>query len=129
MKDCIPGCHKTGEHDTCGRFIGNNVGEIIHVAKRDNVEKAQLSLIPTKAQVSEAKVWMFGAKKYGRDNWQKGLPFLSVIDSLLRHALAYKEGETHDSDTGESHMAHVRCNAAMLIEFESTHPELDDRKK
>lgn len=98
-------------------------------AKRDNSGKAKLSYIPRRAQEAEARVWEFGGKKYGRRNWEKGLPWLSVIDSLLRHAMALQSGEINDPETGEHHAAHIRCNAAMLIEFEHTHPELDDRKK
>jgi hypothetical protein len=96
-------------------------------ADRANSGKVQLSYIPTKAEEAEARVWMFGAKKYSRDNWKKGLPFLSVIDSIKRHVNAFKDGETYDPESGEHHMAHVRCNAAMLIEFIDSHPELDDR--
>lgn len=98
-------------------------------AKRFNSGKVQLTYNPIRAQEAEARVWMMGAKKYGRNNWEKGLPFLSVLDSLLRHATAYQSGETLDPESGLPHMAHIRCNAAMLIEYQVTHPELDDRKK
>lgn len=116
---CFP-CHD--------KYIGSGKIDRIKTADRFNDGKVQLSYLPTKAQESEARVWMKGAKKYTRDNWKKGLPFLSVIDSMLRHVLAFKEGENNDPETGESHMGHVRCNAAMLIEFLESHPELDDRK-
>jgi hypothetical protein len=98
------------------------------LADRKNDGKVQLTLIPYEAQKQEALVMMFGAKKYSRDNWKKGLPFLSVCDSILRHVNAYIQGETNDPESGLPHMAHLRCNAAFLIEFGITHPELDDRK-
>ena len=40
-------------------------------AKRFNKDKIDLSLLPRHALEEEAKVWMFGAEKYGRDNWKK----------------------------------------------------------
>lgn len=116
---CFP-CHY--------KYLKSEENRKTKTADRFNDGKVQLSYIPNKAQEAEARVWMKGAKKYSRDNWKKGLPFLSVIDSMLRHVLAFKEGEDNDPETGESHMAHVKCNASMLIEFLSTHPELDDRK-
>lgn len=40
-----------------------------------------------------------GAKKYGENNWQKGLPINCYIDSAIRHYLKWKRGdkdERHD---------------------------------
>ena len=40
-----------------------------------------------------------GALKYGENNWQKGIPIQSYIDSAIRHYLKYKSGwndEPHD---------------------------------
>lgn len=40
-----------------------------------------------------------GAKKYGENNWQKGLPVNCYIDSAVRHYLKYLRGdqdERHD---------------------------------
>lgn len=41
-----------------------------------------------------------GAKKYGENNWQKGLPARSYVDSALRHYWKFMRGdvdERHDS--------------------------------
>lgn len=40
-----------------------------------------------------------GAEKYGIDNWKKGIPEASYIDSAIRHYLKYRRGdydERHD---------------------------------
>lgn len=40
-----------------------------------------------------------GAKKYGENNWQKGLPVNCYLDSAIRHYLKYRRGdddEPHD---------------------------------
>lgn len=34
-----------------------------------------------------------GAKKYGENNWQKGLPVNCYLDSALRHYLKYRRGD------------------------------------
>ena len=46
-----------------------------------------------------AKQFEDGAKKYGEDNWQKGIPTSCYIDSAVRHYLKYLRGdndEPHD---------------------------------
>ena len=40
-----------------------------------------------------------GAKKYGENNWQKGLPVSCYVDSAIRHYLKFRRGdddEPHD---------------------------------
>jgi hypothetical protein len=46
-----------------------------------------------------AKHFEEGAEKYGENNWQKGLPVHSFINSAIRHLLKHKSGwddEPHD---------------------------------
>jgi hypothetical protein len=88
-------------------------------AKRFNEGKVDYTLIPINAQRAEARVWMLGEKKYGRYNWQKlwGSDTVPVVmGCLLRHAYAILEGEDYDKESGQPHAAHIRANAAMLIE-------------
>lgn len=37
-----------------------------------------------------------GAEKYGPDNWQKGIPTSSYVDSGVRHALKHLRGDTDE---------------------------------
>lgn len=37
-----------------------------------------------------------GARKYGENNWQKGLPVSCYIDSAIRHYLKYRRGDTDE---------------------------------
>ena len=39
------------------------------------------------------------------------------------------DGEDKDPESGLSHLAHAACCIMFLLEFEKTHPELDDRYK
>lgn len=82
--------------------------------------------MPERALVETTKVWEFGAKKYSKDNWRKGMKWSRVLKSLLRHAIAIGLGQFKDPETGLPHAAHIMCNACMLLEYEVTHPELND---
>ena len=37
-----------------------------------------------------------GAKKYGENNWQKGIPIKCYIDSAVRHYLKWQKGDTDE---------------------------------
>lgn len=62
-----------------------------------------------------------GAKKYGPDNWQKGIPVHSYIDSAIRHYLKYRAAWTD-----EPHDRAFVWNLMCCIWTMTHHPELDD---
>lgn len=107
-----------------GRVI--KTPEVTKGTKHDQ-GKPPISLIPRYALEEEAKVMGYGLEKYGRDNWRKGWDWSRCSDAILRHMIAFNSGEDLDPETGISHLAHIRCNAAFLLEFTKTHPDLDDR--
>jgi hypothetical protein len=49
------------------------------------------------------------------------------LSCLQRHLCAIKSGEDIDKESGQPHAAHIRANAAMLIEFMGRE-DLDDRE-
>jgi hypothetical protein len=71
----------------------------------------------------------FGAKKYGDQNWRGGLAWTRVLGAAMRHLLAFLGGEDKDPETGISHLAHLGACAMMMLEYEVTHKELDNRYK
>jgi len=99
--------------------------------ERYNDDKAPVSMILEAKHAVEgcAKVLGFGAQKYERANWRKGLSHTEICDSLLRHLSAYLGGEDNDPESGLPHVDHITCNAIFLGEMTRTHPELDDRGK
>ena len=98
-------------------------------AMRFDSGKLRYDLIPTGPLKALAEVYTRGAEKYAPENWRKGMSFSRMIGPLFRHLEAWRAGESHDPDTGCHHLAQVVWNAMCLIEFEQTHPELDDRVK
>lgn len=101
------------------------------LASRFNENKRALSLVleAKNALHGCASVLEFGAKKYARGNWHKGLKHTEICDSLLRHLSSYLAGEDIDEESGLRHVDHLLCNAIFLAEGTITHPELDDRSK
>ena len=89
-------------------------------AERFNQGKSPLSFIldAPRAIACQSQVLEFGANKYSRDNWKKGLPKAEIIDSLLRHLTAYNSGELIDPESGLPHVGHISCNATFLAELE-----------
>ena len=96
---------------------------------RHNNGKAQLSMLLDAPHALEdaAKVLEFGMAKYSRGNWLKGLPITEVIDSLLRHLVAFSNGENLDPESNLRHTGHIVVNALFLAEMYAIRPDLDDR--
>jgi len=97
--------------------------------KRYNKGKTQLSLIPPFSMEQLGKVLTFGAEKYDRNNYRKGMKWSTVIDSLERHLNDFKAGRDIDEESGLPTMAHVLCNAVFLLEYSQIFPQGDDRIK
>ena len=98
---------------------------------RHNEGKPQLSFIVLGREVAagEAAVWAWGAAKYARGNWLKGMSWTQSADSLLRHVTALLNGEDLDPETGLPHADHLVCSAKILSNSYHTRPDLDDREK
>lgn len=99
------------------------------LADRYNSGKVDLSyLISIPASLNGlCKVFEYGAKKYARDNWKKGLTFTCCTASLLRHLFALMGGEDVDKESGCPHVDHVAWNALVLSEMFHTRKDMDDR--
>ena len=96
--------------------------------KHDN-EKPDLSLLSSMAIIEVGKVMTFGKKKYTANNWRGGIVYTRLIAAALRHIFAFLGGESTDPESGISHAAHAICCLMMLLEFQQTRPDLDDRYK
>ena len=92
-------------------------------------DKLPLHLLSTEAMNQTAAVLAFGAQKYAEHNWRNGFTWSRPLAAAMRHITAFNAGEDKDPESGLSHLAHAACCIMFLLEFEKTHPHLDDRYK
>jgi hypothetical protein len=95
--------------------------------KKNDQGKLRYDLIPPGPLAELARVYNIGAGKYADRNWENGIEYGRIFAALQRHAWAYWNGENRDVEDGQHHLASVAWCAFALIEYERTHPELDNR--
>lgn len=155
-KCVLEGCEKTGEHDTCSKYIysykagKHNIyhdvkltyepsepsdtllvnSDKVAVSVKNDKDKPDLSLLSPELVEGVAKVREFGAKKYGRyNNRLTGFSYCRTIASVLRHVFALLKGEDNDPESGLPHEFHAICGLEQLALDKKYHTELDDRYK
>lgn len=89
--------------------------------------KPRMDLLPPQSIVQLAEIFSYGAKKYAERNWEHGIKWGRVYAALQRHLHAFWSGVDVDKESGLKHLAHAGFAILALLEFERTHPELDDR--
>lgn len=128
------------EYNRAFEIMTKTVAEFIETHERETVAgkptgtavkhdagKLPMHLLSTEALEQVAAVLQFGAEKYAEHNWRKGFVWSRPLSAALRHLLAFNGGEDRDPESNLSHLAHAACCIMFLLEFEKTHPELDDR--
>jgi len=90
-------------------------------------EKLRYDLIPPSPLRELAQVYTDGAKKYGDENYLRGMSWRRVTASLMRHVEAYRAGETTDLESGSPHLAHAAWACFTLILYEQAGIGEDDR--
>jgi hypothetical protein len=87
---------------------------------KNDADKPDLTLLPYKALSQAALVAMFGAKKYGKDNWKQsnvdGNTMHRYIAAALRHLYQRSSGEQYDAETGLDHLAHAAISCLFALE-------------
>ena len=73
--------------------------------------KGRFDLLPVDALFDLVRHFGSGAKKYGVDNWRKGIPLSRYMDSAARHLFKLKRG-----DTDEPHAIAAVWNLMCLVE-------------
>lgn len=84
--------------------------------KKFDSAKTRWELVPWAEMKEVAEIMSFGAEKYGERSWTN-LPNAKdrYTGALIRHLMAWIEGEQKDAESGKNHLAHVICNALFLI--------------
>lgn len=92
-------------------------------------DKLPMHLLPPELLRGVAAVLEFGAHKYSARNWELGMAWHRPYAALLRHMLAWWEGEDLDPETGLPHTWHAACCIAFLMAYQSRGIGIDDRPK
>lgn len=95
--------------------------------KRFSDDKPPVELFPFEVIESYAEHAAIGAKKYGPRNWERGMPWMRMVASLMRHLIAWLRGEEHDPETGSHHLTAVMWNAVGLETYRLRRIGEDDR--
>ena len=128
-------CYRCGEPFTLnpeknGAYcITCNVDWVTKGVKHDK-GKNMLQLIPDEMIEGIGEILTFGATKYEKHNWRKGLPYDKVYGAMKRHLSKWHKGIVNDEETGKPHLWHAGCCLAFLITYEAhpeTYKEFDDR--
>lgn len=93
--------------------------------------KPPMSLLPFDALEEVAKVLAFGAAKYDKYNWAKGMNWSRILDATYRHLGKFNSPHHPDTDeeTDLTHLAHAATNILFLIYYEKFGVGTDDRQK
>ena len=97
--------------------------------RKDDTGKIDWALLVPSVTEKILEVFMFGAGKYGRDNYKAGMDWSRVYSALMRHMTAWWDGEDLDPETSKSHLAHAGCCIMMLLYYVIFKKGKDDRFK
>lgn len=97
-------------------------------AARDSIgTKIDTDLVPFEYIVAAAVGLNFGEFKYEARNFEKGLSYRSLINSIERHCKALKDGEEFDDDSNLPHYMLIASSTAMLCHNIMQNVIIDDR--
>lgn len=73
--------------------------------------------LPLEAMAAAAASFEYGANKYSDRNWEKGLPWQQLIDSLKRHIDDFERGKDYDDaeDGSGLHQVCMIMASAMML--------------
>lgn len=88
--------------------------------KNDKLDdKLRWDLLPMSEIEDIVKLYHRGAKKYKPDSWkQLNDGFNRYRAALMRHMMAYLNGERYDKETGSNHLTAVAWNAIAMLWFD-----------
>lgn len=96
--------------------------------KKYDQGKEKFTMIPQLALKEVAKVFTYGANKYGDFNYSKQGDVLRYIDALQRHTNQYLTGEDID-ESNVHHLACIAANALMALDGILNNTITDNRNK
>src|SRR5574343_960374 len=100
---------------------------LVTEAFKDDDEKPMMDLIPADVTLELGRVLTYGARKYSRDNWRKGMRWTRPLAAALRHINAWQRGENLDPESGMPHLAHAIVSLMFLLTYQLRGIGEDDR--
>lgn len=86
-------------------------------AERQALLLPYMRQLPLEALMAGAVALEYGAEKYSHRNWEKGLPWQQMVDSLKRHLDAFERRQDVDDGPDGSMLPHICLvmSSAMLL--------------
>lgn len=131
--DCEP-VYKTTKKMSSGQYKwvpsdegGQLIWESSNTGVKHDQDKPDLSMLPRSAKIGIARAFMYGAKKYGRNNYKAGMNWTRLIAAADRHLSAFADKENLDEESNLNHLFHLGACVMMLIEYYEKGLGTDDR--
>jgi hypothetical protein len=105
----------------------HNVDPRQEAAARYDYGKSNWHLLPYCALQDVVDVFDYGATKYSERNWEKGMSWSRMFNSMMRHLVAWWNGEDTDKESGLPHLAHAAFGCLGLLFFGHKRLGTDDR--
>ena len=102
-------------------------GPLSDNAAKNDYGKLRWVLMPWDALSEVVRVLMFGASRYGRNNWTQGMAHTRFSDAAIRHIIAWQHGQDRDEESGVHHLAHAACGLLFLVAYSLRGIGTDDR--
>ena len=99
------------------------------LGKKYDQDKPIFSCLPPDGLIELGKIAQLGAKKYGENNWRKGIRVTRLIDAAYRHLISASSGKDYDEVDGNNHLASAAWNCLVAIQMIKDNKEMDDRYK
>lgn len=91
-------------------------------------KKVGLQWVPPALLIAAGQAFVDGKKKYGAFNWRdKPVEVMTYVGAMLRHTLAYLDGEDIDPESGNPHLSGVVASAGILLDSLAAGTLIDNR--
>ena len=126
---------KNAKINTVYHFTSKDqIREIMMSTKLNNpkdavgIKKAPMSTVSSPFVLGIGLAMLEGARKYGRHNYREaGVRGSVYYDALMRHMMAWYEGQDTDPDSGLSHILKAGACLAVLYDSMVVNNWVDDR--
>lgn len=95
--------------------------------KKDDSKKPDMTDIPLEAMWEMGAAFTYGQKKYGKNNYRKGMVPSRQLAAAVRHIYQHLSGQSIDPESGVTHLGHALASIAMACYTIKHHSNLDDR--